>query len=634
MRSSYRLLCLSLCAALGGSEALAQKRGSVFFDPKVMSVIQANVKGDDWSRSIRDQAVDAAQPWFAMTEDTLWGLMFSGRITRSWMVWSNGHCPACKKSVPMYNWKIAALDRPWKVQCPHCKEYFPKNDFAAFYRSGLDEHGLFDPERADRTLLFNPDHPDTSDPLRLFGVDDGEGFSDGQNRWRFIGHYLTHGQWKQVVLTGIRRLAAAYVLTQDPLYARKAAILLDRVADVFGTFDYVAQGLSYERRDSILGHGYVTVWHDACEETREMALAYDMIFDGMRNDRGLVTFLSKKADVYKPPRPKRTLAEIRANIETGILRDALRNRRKIESNFPNTEAAVSIIETILGWPDRRRSVMETIDRFVEKATRCDGLSGEKGMAGYSAITSQNLARFLALYDRLDSDLLSGLLKRHPKLAGTFLFHVAALVNEQYYPRIGDTGGFGQKTGGYCGAVFSNNPLSNSYPFTSIYSLFQNLHTLTGDPTYVKILFKANGSSVEGLPYDLLCRDSQGFRGGVGRTIQQAGVEIPARSFNMEEWCLAMLFSGTGRNQRALWIDYDIGGNHSHADGMNIGLFARGLDLLPDFGYAPVQFGGWFSPHAVWYRKTAAHNTVVVDGGPGCRASANGRLHLWLNSSTL
>jgi hypothetical protein len=63
----------------------------------------------------------------------------------------------------------------------------------------------------------------------------------------------------------------------------------------------------------------------------------------------------------------------------------------------------------------------------------------------------------------------------------------------------------------------------------------------------------------------------------------------------------------------VWLDYDSGGYHSHADGLNIGLFAFGLDLLPDFGYPPVQFGGWASPRAKWYTMTAAHNTVTVNG---------------------
>jgi hypothetical protein len=63
----------------------------------------------------------------------------------------------------------------------------------------------------------------------------------------------------------------------------------------------------------------------------------------------------------------------------------------------------------------------------------------------------------------------------------------------------------------------------------------------------------------------------------------------------------------------VWLDYDAWGGHGHADGMNVGLVAKGLDLMPDFGYPPVQFGGWESPRAVWYTTAWSHNTVVVDG---------------------
>ena len=44
----------------------------------------------------------------------------------------------------------------------------------------------------------------------------------------------------------------------------------------------------------------------------------------------------------------------------------------------------------------------------------------------------------------------------------------------------------------------------------------------------------------------------------------------------------------------------------------MGLYAKGLDLLPGFGYPAVQYGGWHSPKANWYRHTASHNTVLVD----------------------
>src|ERR1019366_7236077 len=70
--------------------------------------------------------------------------------------------------------------------------------------------------------------------------------------------------------------------------------------------------------------------------------------------------------------------------------------------------------------------------------------------------------------------------------------------------------------------------------------------------------------------------------------------------------------------------------HGHADGLTIGLFAKGLDLLPDFGYPPVQYGGWTAPRAVWYTQTAAHNTVAVDGKN--HRAGSGKTTLWFEGS--
>ncbi|MHC1765091.1 MAG: hypothetical protein AB9869_12455 [Verrucomicrobiia bacterium] len=58
------------------------------------------------------------------------------------------------------------------------------------HRSGLDRHGIFNPARADRSLLFNAAHPDPHDPRHQFGVDDGEGFVQDGKRGRFIGAFL------------------------------------------------------------------------------------------------------------------------------------------------------------------------------------------------------------------------------------------------------------------------------------------------------------------------------------------------------------------------------------------------------------------------------------------------------------
>jgi hypothetical protein len=275
------IACAIPCASAQSDSPLAKRPMSVFYPTPLVTIARENTRRYPWAARARDRIVAAARPWKRRSDAALWELMFGPGIKRSWMVWSDGHCPSCRKSVTMYQWEVAALKKPWKVGCPHCREFFPKNDFYRYYESGRDASGLFDPARADRALLVNAEHPDPKDPLHRFGVDDGEGYVEGEKRWRFIGAYLIYGQWKQAVLGGIRSLAAAYVVTGERLYAHKAAVLLDRVADLYPLFDFGKQGVMYEGPPRA---GYVSTWHDACEETRELALAYDKIREGIEGE--------------------------------------------------------------------------------------------------------------------------------------------------------------------------------------------------------------------------------------------------------------------------------------------------------------------------------------------------------------
>ena len=563
----------------------------------------------EWARAVRDQAVQKASYWRNLSDEELWNLMFGPSIKRSWMVWSDGYCPSCKESVPMYNWEMDALHQPWKVRCPHCRELFPKNDFKKFYDSGINEAGVFDPNRANRSLLYNEEHPDPDDPQHLFGVDDGEGYVEREageeHRWRFVGAYLIYGQWKQAVRDGIVNLANAFTLTADPIYAHKAAILLDRVADFYPDFDFKEQGILYEGPGSA---GYVTTWHDACEETREMALAYDQVFEGIENDRELTAFLSSKAKTHGIENPKNSIAQIRQNIEDRILQDAIDHSYKIHSNYPRQEICIAVIRTVLGWPGNRSEVLKYLDEMIRKATAVDGVTGEKGLANYSAFVIQSLAEFLGLYTRMDASFLADLMRRHPNLRKTYRFHVDTWCGQRYYPLSGDTGWLGKTYPKDVGVNCQKIPSLVPSMFSFLWSLYEE----TGDTAYAQVLYSSNEGSTAGLPFDLFSRDPAEFQSQVEEVIRQTGPIIPLKSVNKQAWHLAILRSGSGTNERSLWVDYDSEGAHCHQDGMNVGLFAKGLDLLPDLGYPPVQFGGWGSERSNWYRRVFSHNTVVVD----------------------
>lgn len=604
----------------------SQKNRSAFFPTPLCQRLRQNIARYDWAKQTAQRIVQDAEPWRQMSDDELWALMFSPTITRSWHVWSNGYCPVCKKPVPMYNWRVDALRYRWKVQCPHCGKLFPTNDFAAFYRSGLNEHGIFDPKRADRSLLFNSDHPDPNDPLHKFGVDDGEGYVEGDNRWRFIGAYLIYGQWKQLVLGGIKNLSAAYLVTGDPSYAHKAAILLDRVADLYPQFDFRTQAVVYERH--LGSNGYVSIWHDACEETRLLALAYDAIFEVVRDDNELVEFLHRKAVEHRLSNPKASFADIQRNIEDGILRDPLRNEHKIHSNFPRTPFTKAVLLAVLS-PDDKGSVLKLLNETLQKATAVDGVTGEKGLAGYAAFATRAIAEMVALFERWAGgmgDFLRWALEYFP-LRETFRFHLETWALQQYYPNIGDAGAFARKVTQYVGVAFRKLPADADAIFTpSMFTFFWRLYELTGNADFIRLMFIANGERVEGLPHDLFAENPKAVQNKVAQIVAEQGVKFQLKSVNKSKWCLALLRSGSGENERVVWLDYDSGGGHGHRDGMNLGMFAFGLDLLPDFGYPPVQFGGWDSPRARWYVMTAAHNTVVVDGKN--QQTGSGTVTLW------
>ncbi len=614
--AAYSWLDENLGAVIGAS-----KSTSAFFPGELVARAQANARHHAWAAGIRNALVAAAQPWRNKSDDELWGLMFGNTLRRAWQVWSNGHCPACRKPVPMYEWVPDALQHPWKMRCPQCQEFFPKNDFARFYRSGLDEQGVFQPQRADRSLLFNTEHPDPSDPWHRFGVDDGEGYVQDGHRWRFINAYLIFGQWKQAVVSGIRNLAAAYVATGDLAYAHKAGVLLDRVADLYPTFDFGKEGVMYEGPPRA---GYVSTWHDACVEVHDLALAYDAVFEGLARDPDLVTFLAAKAARHKLANPKSSFADIQRNIEERIFRDTLAHRSKIESNYPMTDQTIATLQTVLGWPNNRIEVMPLLDAILAKATAVDGLTGEKGIAGYSVIAPRAVAELLGRYERSSPGFIREALQRQPRLHAMFRFHLDTWCLGLYYPRSGDTGAFSMRTPEYGGVAFTRNPGIDP----SAYAFLWELYEATGDPDFVRLLYRANRSSTDGLPYDLFAANPAEFQAHVARVIAEKGADIQLPSVNKTEWGLAILRSGQGTHARAAWLDYDSGERHGHADAMTLGLFAKGLDLLPDFGYPPVQYGGWSAPRAVWYTRTAAHNSVSVDGQN--TRSGTGRTTLWFD----
>jgi hypothetical protein len=90
---------------------------STFFGDDVLRNIQTNCEKFPEFKEKRQEIVEAAEKFMEMTYDELWELVFDPNLERSWMVLSDGICPACRKPVVMYDWIIDPFKHPWKLMC-------------------------------------------------------------------------------------------------------------------------------------------------------------------------------------------------------------------------------------------------------------------------------------------------------------------------------------------------------------------------------------------------------------------------------------------------------------------------------------------------------------------------------------
>ena len=584
------------------------KKRSTFYSPARIQNAISNSQNYSWAKSVQTKAIDAAKPYLSYSDDDLWNLVYSSTLPRSWMVLSDGTCPSCGAGVPMYTWKIDPHTHAWKVECPHCGELFPKNDFYRYYRSGLDQAGIFRYELADSSLLYNEEHPDQSDPLHQFGVDDGRGCLHDGKRYLFAATYLVYGQWKALILDAVEKLSTAYSLTGETIYAHKTAVLLDRLADLFPDFDWRTQGILYEGVSIV--DGYLSYCIDSCGECRELGLAYDRIFDAVSKDEELVAFLAEKARQTGNANPKTTFFDIQQNIEERILKDCISHAYdKNHCNYPNSELTDILLRAILQWPDNREELLPMMDAVMQKSTAVDGVSGEKSIIGYSTSAPGAVAEMFSWFEQADDSFLEEMYCRYPKLGDTFLFHIDTwCLDGKFYPALGDGEFYSETIEFYCGLKWC---FSAEFRRSWLWKLYK----LTGDVRFVQAQYRSMHPMEEDFsPSSIFDSGAESAGREFRDVIARYGPHIRQASVNKTNWHLALLRSGQKEHERTAWMSYDSGGLHGHYNGMNLGLFGKGMDLISDLGYPPVQFGGgWNSPHVKWYFSTASHNTVVVDG---------------------
>jgi hypothetical protein len=230
--------------------------------------------------------------------------------------------------------------QPFQVTCPVGGETYPSNDYGRFYRSGFKDRTGFDQPYAD----------------------DGRGWvaPDGQRYW-FVAHWH-HWVWTQHptsphpnIMRGLAALGRAWLLTGDPRYAHKAAVLLHRTAEVYPNMDHESQSRYGELMAAKDGSRYSGKIINAIWETyfvAQLAETYDAIWETIDGDAALQAFTGKGGRAIR--------AFIEANvIEDGI--DAIYERRA-RGNYGMHQRALLIAAIVRQHGDNPRYLGDLLDK--------------------------------------------------------------------------------------------------------------------------------------------------------------------------------------------------------------------------------------------------------------------------------
>ena len=613
-----RRILLSLVLLLSSLVALkqpvfAQRIYGGYYSKERLANVRKNCQKYPWANKKMETAVARAAVWVARSDETLWKMVPGQKLPRTIDVGYDKFatpkfigCPVCGKKIfkfGNYPYTVDFVNQPWKITCPSCGHVFPTNDFGKFYSSAIDVHGLFDPALGDTSLLYNTAHPDADEPLHKYGVDNGFGYRQDGRMYKFIGYY-TWKYWRYII-SGLDALANAFLYTGDRRYAHKAAILLDRLADVYPAMDWAPYArLGWYHSDASTGRGKIegAIWETAT--VRQLADAYDKILSGTLQDKQLFAFLKRQSEKYDLPSEKGTRALFIKNVDERILKTAFKAvvSRQIWGNQGMQQLAVARCALALNtnpwttqWLDWLFDPQDgAITALMFNRFDRDGTSDE-GAPGYAFIWGHLIAQLADLLNAYPAYTRHNIIRDFPQFKAVFTaaYRMAALG--QAIPNLGDAGSTGLVSNSDVRADF----MALGYRFTR-------------DTAIALAAYRANGNSAEGLGYDIYAQQPELMHQEILRIGRQAGPR-PIAGCLMSGFGLALLESDETESGVALVGNYGRTIHHAHRDALNFDLFAFGHWLAPDQGYP--EFATNIPSRTQWTGSTISHNTVLVNQQP-------------------
>lgn len=499
-----------------------------------------------------------------MSDQRLHDLLPDYRVPRAFDVSALG-CPVHGATIyrhGTYPWKLDR-EHPFTITCPEGGEHYPSNDFEAYYRSGMK----------DPQLLTGP------------YSDSGRGWvaPDGQRYW--LVAYACHWNWMKNWIPAVVTLSEAYILTGNPLYAHKAIVLLDRIAEVYPGMEHSKQSRYGElMKGKYYGKIVNAIWETGVLE--RLAIAYDRVFPALTGGDAVSL-------------PWRSAAEIRAHIEANLLEEGIDGveKRWVSGNYGLHQNAL-IHTALVRQNGPTQELLRGVFEQTGKDLRYEGLNYalynlvyKDGMPyesspNYDAMWLESFVNMARPLSQAGFDLIE-----HPKMKRMFDAPLNLVCAGRFTPAIGDSG-----------SIDSAWIVPNREVYEAAYRRYR-------EPRYAWALEHMNALKEDRIQsFEDLFKDS---------IVEAARIDAKkhrprSRSRLLDGFGAAIL--NNSRDSVSASMYYGVRNVHSHKDCLNLELFGQGRRLTPDLGY-PDQTDNFHSGIFSWTQHTVSHNCVVVDRSP-------------------
>ncbi len=500
-----------------------------------------------------------------LDDNALWELMPETTIPRSYSVDQTNRCPECGLLPDMRAWRRDYINHPLQLQCPLCSRWYPNNEYP----------------------------------------DDGSGYVHSDGRIYQFLRFAAHWQYLDAVAPTPLAFARNYISTDDASWARRAALLLVRIAEQMPNDGDKADRTFKGGWSHWTGLITDYVW----ENIRLVwyAEAYDLIWDRIDGDAELVEFVSRRIPELD------TGPKVREYIEDNLLR--VGGQAIIEEvldgnpGFPQM-AGISIAAALDDYGEKRPNSADLIDwlyngwgnfRFIfSNFLYPDGGGLESPAYSQIGIELLTTADRIEAYRLLAPQALPE--DRYPNLFGDpriramLDFHIGIHCQGMYFPSIGDSGNsfFGEYRRPTAAPVWGGTKFGG----------YDIAFRRSGDPRYARVLVDDEGE----------LRWSDPIIGSPPEVLKQAAANVPSiiprQPALFDGYGIAFLRSGAETSPRDVWLFYGAGRAHHHVDPLNLGIMAYQRRLLTDLGY-PLQLA---YPYRTWENNIWTHNTVIVDDG--------------------